>query len=288
MPREKISKGFALNLQRLLAGEPVNAGAFGNKRQLKKLEELRAVVRRVTGRNRAVCFCPDPSALRSVLQLHFGIHDLTAYLNLLEKDHADGEESLRATTSTKTLRRRSLQGFFIKGFGTDIRIGKTRLDNLPDGVEYFVRDHSVLKLSSMALIVGVENPECFVKADRLLDLFPQKAVVLVLRYHSNSPVEWLKSIPNDYLHFGDFDPAGIAIYCNEYRFVLGEKRCRFLVPDGIGEQIRKYGDSALFDRQRQLWPPKQPGEERALAELIATMEQCGKGLEQEWLLRGEV
>ena len=39
----------------------------------------------------------------------------------------------------------------------------------------------------------------------------------------------MKSIPNNYLHFGDFDLAGIGIYVNEYKCHLSNKSS-FYIP----------------------------------------------------------
>ena len=283
MPPKKISRSFALNLQRLIAGEALNSSAFGNKRQLDKLVEDRAVVRMVTGHNRSSCKCLNAAMLQNYLRLHFGIRDLDAYIELLGQEQRDGEDSLLATVSTKALRQQGLQGFFIKAFSTDVRVGGVSLGALPDGVEYFVYKPEELDVSASALVVGVENPECFVKAGRLLDLFPQKELFFVLRYHSNSPVQWLETIDNHYLHFGDFDPAGISIYCNEYLSRLGETRCRFFVPSGV-EALIKGGHPELFDRQEHQWPPSAEIQQPELLSLIASISRWGRGAEQEQLL----
>ncbi|MEI6892186.1 MAG: hypothetical protein V5783_08455 [Pontiella sp.] len=279
---EKISRSFAQNLLRLMAGEILPGSAFGNRRQLDKLEEDRVVGRMVTGRNRSSIRCPDVSALENYLRLHFGITDLEAYLELFDQDACDGEDSLKATTSTKTFRHQSLQGFFIKSFATELRIRDVSLEALPDGVEYFVRDFSALQVPESALVVGVENPECFIKAERLLHLFPQEDLVFVLRYYGKSSVRWLKSIPNNYLHFGDFDPAGIAIYRTEFWSALGDGRCRFFVPEGI-ETLIQSGDPDLYDRQRHLWPAEDVSQ-ADLAMLLHWIQRYGRGAEQESLL----
>lgn len=283
MPPEKISRSFALNLQRLAAGAALNASAFGNKRKLDILVEDHAVVRMVTGRNRSSYRCPDPTALRNYLRLHFGITDLAAYIELLDRENRDGEDSLQATTSTKMLRQKGLRGFFVKAFSTELKIDGAPLVALPKGVEYFVHRPESLCVSASALVVGVENPECFVKVERLLHLFPQQQLVFVLRYHSNSPVEWLQTVDNPYLHFGDFDPAGIAIYYNEYLNRLGEKRCSFWIPPNIEKLIGIHGQAELYDRQEHLLPPTGNIQQMELRDLIDLIMRQGKGFEQEQL-----
>lgn len=282
MSYEKMSKGFALNIQKMLSGEAVNASAFGNKRQLKILEDDRVITRVTTGRNRSIFRCGDPCALESYLRLHFGIVNLEVYIDQLEQENRDGEDSLQATVSTKMLRQKSLQGFFIKAFKTEVKVQGKSLELLPEGVEYFVRDSSSLQVSTSALVIGVENPECFVKAERLCHLFPQQDLIFVLRYYGKSAVRWLKRIPNNYLHFGDFDPAGIAIYCNEFLAELGEERCRFFVPSNM-ESLIKIGQTSLFDQQQQGWPPRCEINQPKLVKLIELINRYGKGAEQELL-----
>jgi hypothetical protein len=285
MSLPKLSRGFVQQLLRLLDGETVNASAFGNRKLLKRLEDDRVVFRIPSGRNRAVYRCSEPDALRNHLKLQFGIVDLQAYLVLLDQDVRDGEESLKATTSTKTLRTGSLQGFFIKAFHVELRIGEHPLAMLPEGVDYFVHQPDALSLAETVTVVGVENPECFTKAERLLHLFPERELVFVLRYHSNRLIQWLESIANPYLHFGDFDPAGIAIYCNEYLARLGDRRCCFFVPEQIEKLLEQNGSRELFDQQAHLWPPKGDGVQSDLLRLIRLISRTGKGAEQELLLK---
>jgi hypothetical protein len=243
----------------------------------------RAVVRMVTGRNRSCYRCPAPSAFRSYLRLHLGITDLDAYIEMLDRENRDGEDSLLATVSTKTLRQKGLQGFFIKALSSGLQMNGTALGALPPGVEYFVHTPEILNISNSALVVGVENPECFVKIDRLAHLFPQEELVCVLRYYGNSSVEWLQTIVNPYLHFGDFDPAGISIYCSEYLRRLGEQRCRFWVPNNIEKLMEAHGLAELFEQQKHLWPPKTAFQQRELKDLVNLISKHGKGLEQEQL-----
>jgi len=282
MPFEKISRTFAEALQRLVSGETLNASAFGNKHQLKKLVEDRAVVRMITGRNRAQIYCPDSEALRNVLRLHFGITHLETYIESFGQNSRDGEDSLRATSSTKTLRSKSLQGFFIKTFDSLLTLGSQPLISLPHGVDYFISDFEALQVSETATVVGVENPECFTKMSRLRHLFPADSI-FVMRYHSSSPAKWLQTISNSYLHFGDFDPAGIAIYCNEYLKHLNPARSTFFIPSNI-EEIIKNGQVELYDNQRQYLPALKDVLQKSLRELIHLVEKHGKGAEQERLL----
>ena len=52
---------------------------------------------------------------------------------------------------------------------------------------------------------------------------------------------------NRYIHFGDFDLAGICIYQSEFYKFLGD-RAGFLIPEDIEERL-KSGNAGLYDTQ---------------------------------------
>ena len=58
---------------------------------------------------------------------------------------------------------------------------------------------------------------------------------------------WLQSIPNRYIHFGDFDLAGIHIFLKEFRRYLGE-RSAFFIPSDIEQRLRN-GSQERYDDQ---------------------------------------
>lgn len=282
MSTKAISQPAAVNLQRLIDGETLNASAFTSKHLLTALLDDRIINQHITGKNRRKLHCSNPEGLRNHLRLKYGITDLKTYIVLKSQTGCDGEQSLLATTSTKSLRHRSLQGFFIKSFDPTLTLNHRSLQPLPSGAEYFIHDPTHLQLPASITIVGIENPECFIKIDRLRHLFPEECI-FVMRYLSKSPVDWLKSIPNPYLHFGDFDPAGIAIYHHEFLKPLGEKRCRFFVPNEIGNLLKK-GDPTLYDKQIHQLPFSTHFKQLDLQRLVEEIRRNGKGIEQEQLL----
>ena len=62
--------------------------------------------------------------------------------------------------------------------------------------------------------------------------------IFVSRYPQNASLyRWLEDIPNRYIHFGDFDLAGINIYQTEFYNRLG-KRASMLVPSDIDQRLK--------------------------------------------------
>lgn len=106
--------------------------------------------------------------------------------------------------------------------------------------------------------------------------------LFVSRYPQNQSkdlLKWLHSIPNSYLHFGDFDFAGIGIYLNEYKKHLGDK-AQFFIPENIEFLLDNYGNRALYDKQKLNFE-QQAIKEENLTKLIALLHKYKKGLEQE-------
>jgi hypothetical protein len=90
-------------------------------------------------------------------------------------------------------------------------------------------------------------------------------------------------LPNNYLHFGDLDFAGIGIYLNEYKKYLGNK-AMFYVPENAKDLLEKYGNKELYDNQRDNFDQKGI-EETKLNHLIALIHELKKGLEQEVFIK---
>ena len=64
-------------------------------------------------------------------------------------------------------------------------------------------------------------------------------LLFVSRYPQSTDLRsWLQIIPNRYVHFGDFDLAGIHIFLTEFHAHLGA-RSSFLIPQDIEERIAK-------------------------------------------------
>ena len=103
-------------------------------------------------------------------------------------------------------------------------------------------------IPSDVAVVGVENGENFCRIRSQKYQFGDNKVLFVSRYLQSADLrEWLIKIPNRYIHFGDFDLAGICIYQSEFYKFLGD-RASFLIPEDIEERL-KSGNTGLYDTQ---------------------------------------
>ena len=126
----------------------------------------------------------------------------------------------------------------------------------------------------------MENCENFRWVSRHKGLFRHLGKVLfVCRYpQSGDLVRWLQRIPNRYVHFGDFDLAGVFIYQNEFYNKLGE-RASFFVPEDIEERLRN-GSRERYDSQIRRYSHMKITDER-LRPMIDLIKKHRRGYEQE-------
>ena len=110
---------------------------------------------------------------------------------------------------------------------------------------------------SDVIVVGVENMENFRLPERQTAVWEQirdqfggaQPLLLVSRYpQSRDLVTWLKRISNPYVHFGDFDLAGVHIYLSEFYARLGD-RASFFVPEDVEERLATSGSRVRYEIQ---------------------------------------
>ena len=85
------------------------------------------------------------------------------------------------------------------------------------GTSIFMQDYEYFRIPEDVVVVGIENGENFQHIRAQKYLFEGMKVLFVSRYpQSKDLCNWLKIIPNRYIHFGDIDLAGISIFLNEF------------------------------------------------------------------------
>ena len=166
-----------------------------------------------------------------------------------------------------------------------------------EGAFTFISDWQNFRIPADVLVVGVENMENFRKVSRQRHLFEGYGapILFVSRYpQSGDLVAWLKSIPNRYLHFGDFDLAGISIFLTEFRIPIDGTpdsggRTEFFIPDGIENLLAKgsperYQDQIeRFQTQVERLLSLAPHDTR-LHRLVSLIHTHRRGYDQEGLL----
>ena len=244
------------------------------------------LVRQIQGRRRTVYCVQDREALSAYLSNHFGINDLRTYILSLEQDTLTRAEAVGLASDSKIRRVRTFKGFPVSCFEpieTTLRGEPVTVRPQP-GLFTFIYEFETFLPSPDITIVGIENPENFRFLETQKYLFPGIRPLFVSRYPQSSDlVRWLQSIPNFYLHFGDFDFAGISIFLNEYRKHLGTK-AQFFIPGNIDALVRKYGNRKLYNAQLHQAPDISAIDDPSIIGLISILHFHKKGLEQEILI----
>ena len=192
---------------------------------------------------------------RDVESLKRYLIDKDESYRMLEVSVADSRASLAAETgNSKLLTVRSCPGFPVNSYepiecSLD---GKKFVVNPLEGSFVFIDDWKHFAIPEDVVVVGIENMENFrmIRQQRKLfeSILADKKLLLVSRYPQSTDLRrWLQGIPNKYVHFGDFDLAGIHIFLTEFHKYLDD-RSTYLIPSDIEQRLPK-GSQDRYNNQ---------------------------------------
>lgn len=268
-------------LQRLMSGESVAASSLRNDIATELLEEELLTVR--THGSRRSFAAIDAVALRKFVESHYGS------LGIANKDELTRAEMASDTGNSKLVMVRSCPGFPVNSYEPIACMlnGKEFVVNPQEGSFLFVADWQTFEIPTDVVVVGIENMENFRMIRQQRELF-EKAIGLdrllfVSRYPQSTDLRsWLQMIPNSYIHFGDFDLAGINIFLTEFHAHLGD-RSTFLIPSDIEERLtngstERYNDQYPKFKRLSTDIPE-------IQHLIDTINRCHKCYDQEGYIK---
>ena len=187
---------------------------------------------------------------------------------------------------------RSCPGFPVNVTGAlSVRLGERKILLCPcPGTFLYISDFRSFRIPSDTIVVGVENMENFRLQERQEAVWEQirdqyggggvPPLLLVSRYpQSRDLVTWLQTISNTYVHFGDFDLAGIHIYLTEFYRHLGA-RASFFVPTDIEERLQTSGSPDRYNTQFPRLGKMEVTDPRLLP-LVQLIHRYQKGYDQE-------
>ena len=243
---------ISTSIQALLAGKQV-AGSRLNSKLLDELlaEGLLLVVSRGSRKSYRA---RDAEALKRFLI------DKDESFRIIEANASDSRATMAAETgNSKLVMVRSCPGFPVNSYEPI----ECFLDEKPlvvspqEGSFLFVSDWEKFTIPEDVVVMGVENMENFRMIRKQRTFFEKylhshdlsDKVLFVSRYPQSTDLrKWLCTISNHYLHFGDFDWAGINIFLYEFQQYLGKERSSYLVPDDIESRL-KSGSRKRYDEQ---------------------------------------
>ena len=243
---------ISASIQALLTGEQV----AGSKLNSKLLDELLAegLLLVVSRGSRKSYRARDMEALKRFLI------DKDEAFRILEVNASDSRALMATETgNSKLVMVRSCPGFPVNSYErVECFLGGDPFPvNPQEGSFLFVSDWKKFAISENVVVIGVENMENFRMIRRQRRFFEEylhthglsDKVLFVSRYPQSTDLRrWLCTISNHYLHFGDFDLAGINIFLYEFQQYLGKERSSYLIPADIESRL-KSGSRKRYDEQ---------------------------------------
>jgi hypothetical protein len=277
----KVPVHIAEKLLRLSQGESIPSSLA--KHSLIEDLVLEGIIHR-KGRIQKSLSLSDNNALSIYLQNNCSINNLQQYIQVSKKESVTRSELIAISSDSKLTAVRTFKGFLVNSY-LPIQAtidGKQFVINPVDGTFQFIYDFEKFYIPPDITIVGVENPENFRHIAKQKYLFFDIKPLFISRYPQNQNkdlIKWLQTIPNNYLHYGDFDFAGIGIYLYEFKKYLLNK-ADFFVPDNIEEMIKEFGSKKRYNDQKKNFDAATVSEIKLLT-LIDIIHRRRKGLDQE-------
>ena len=279
----KISLPLAIKLKNMANGTRYPASSLKSIIITKMIEDGLIIVKLI-GRSKKELLINNCVEFNNYLKNKFEINNLDNYIELLKKDDIKRSELIEVSSNSKTKNVRSFKGFLVNSFeNIEVKLGDENIIIHPQsGLFTYIYDFEKFIPTKNTIIIGIENSENFRYIDLQKQIFPNTKLLFVSRYpQSKDLIKWLQSIPNEYIHFGDFDFSGIYIYLNEYKKHL-LNRASFLIPDNIEQLIIKHGTRDLYNKQSHIkLNPKHEG----ITNLLNLFHKHKKCLEQEILIQ---
>lgn len=283
-----LSLEFAKKLQTFLQIEKHTCRFSELKSKAFTELERASIFQKINAKNGGkLVYLPNKQNLIDYLQ-NRGINNLADYIKTLENESIQRADLTKASVNSKTHSVKTLDGFMVNTYlSINAKLNGQIINLKPPsiGIGLYVKDYDNLLIDKDITIVGVENAENFFQIQKQEYLFNKIKPLFVLRFaNSKAIVSWLKTNTNNYLHFGDFDLAGLAIYIAEFRNKLGAERCSFFIPDNIENLIKNSANRINFLNQVEKYKNYDFQSCPEIYPLYQLIMKYKKTLEQEYLI----
>jgi len=280
----KLTLKIAKVLAQLINGESI-PGSAAKSKLIDELVVENIIFRK--GKHRKSLELKNETDLHLYLANQLQINDLNQYILALENKNSTRAELVKITTDSKKSKERAFKGFLVNTYNSiKAELNKETITIKPTkGSFTFIYDYESFKIPKEITIVGVENAKNFSQIQEQKYLFKNIIPLFTSRYPQNQNkdfIKWMKTIPNNYLHFGDYDIAGIGIYLNEYKKHLLQK-ATFFIPKNIESILRENGNRNRYDKQKINFKIENIQESKII-ELIEIIKSEKKGLDQEYFI----
>ncbi len=210
------------------------------------------------------------------------MEEIDSYIENIFDKKASRDIIQQHHNSSKAKISKSMHGLYVSSLQIlDVILNGEPVSILPnDGLGYFFFHTEKIELFEDTIVVGIENYQVVWFAKRYTEFFAKSDILFVVI--TPYMLEWISSLKNEYIHFGDYDLAGINIYLNKVLpRLLKSKEYSMFIPYNIEQLIDKYGNSELYEKQKQY--KNLLSNDTAVNSLIKIIIKYKKGIEQEGL-----
>jgi len=278
----KLSLSLAKKLSKLREEKSINSSEFRNSDKLRELIEFGIVYLQVKGQKTKIILSSQEK-LDGYLQKLYGIQSLEAYITQALNPNRTRSALSQVSNDTKVFKTEVQAGLYLTSYEPiDICVNEETMSlYTPDTTSLFLHKNAKLKLADDVLIVGVENFENLTSISKQKSLFMDSRKKIFI-YRNKYLREFLSKSFNDYLHYGDFDLAGVNIYINEIIPRLPHERHRYFIPENISELLDKGSSKDYFTHLNRY--PKLRSKIRYIQEFIDLLHEKKRSLHQEFLI----
>ena len=281
----KLTLKIAKILVQLINGETISNSSAKSK-VIDDLVIENIIFRK--GKNKKSLQIIDKNGLHTYLVNQLQINDLQKYILTLENENSSRSDFVKITSDSKSSKERAFKGFLINSYNPILaELNDQSFTIQPTkGSFIFISDYETFIIPKDVTLIGIENSRNFSKIHEQKYLFEGLNPLFISRYPQNQNkdfLRWMKVIPNNYLHFGDFDISGIGIYLNEYKKHL-KQRATFFIPKNIKSDLKENGNRERFNKQKINFKIEDIQESKIL-DLIELIKSEKKGLDQEYYIK---
>ena len=283
----RYSRKIVESLFFLLKGETVYSGSLGS---LSDTLYRRGHFDISSKRGRIYYTVKDMESFQiDLAKIDESFSDVERLLQMYENTGLSRGDMASYNGNSKICKKRTFNGFLINSYQpvSAVLLNRQYIINPTEGTFIFIYDWRNFSIPEDVVVVGIENCENYERIRTQRTLFEDamekvtgdrfSPILFVSRYpQENSSTDlrnWLMSIPNKYIHYGDFDLKGIHIFHTEFYKYLGNKSS-FLIPDNIETYIRN-GIRERYDDQFEYRNITSPiPEVQSLIDMINKHKRC--------------
>lgn len=252
----KINKQDFLNLKILLEEGVITEGKFKNKDIVSALKQNGSIESgKRTAKVRYINLIKSENIFRFLNHFHYHINSIDEigdYITNIFDSTPSRDVIQKYTSNTKAKTSASLKGLYVSSLkNIDINIDDNIVTIYPqNGMGYFLFHTQKINIFEDTIIVGVENYQVIWFAKNYKQFFEDKNYLFVVI--NSYMLKWIENIENEYIHFGDYDLAGINIYLNKVIPRLKKvKKYSMFIPDNIEKLIFKSKNFELYEKQKR-------------------------------------